>query len=108
MQNLLLQTTIEGDRDDWNIGRFGLLKASLESICDETGAPAFHVIARNRGPRGEPDPVLSRLGESDFQQLWLFAVDVGNGLTEQDCAGIGSFRRNGGALIAPSCGWDGR
>jgi hypothetical protein len=99
MQNLLLQNTIEGDQDDWNFGRFGLVKAFLESVRDEAGAPAFHVTARNRGPRGEPDPVLSRLDESDFQQLWLFAVDVGDGLTEEDCAGIGRFRRNGGALL---------
>ncbi|WP_426703058.1 hypothetical protein ACPPVV_08720 [Rhodanobacter sp. Col0626] len=99
MQNILLQTTIEGDHDDWNIGRFSLLKAFLEEIREESGQPAFRVTARNRDPRGKPDSLLSRLDESDFQQLWLFAVDVGDGLTEEDCAGIGRFRRDGGALL---------
>jgi hypothetical protein len=99
MQNLLLQTTIEGDPDDWNIGRFGLLKAFLAGLRDESGQPAFRVTARNRDQRGKPDSILSRLDESDFQQLWLFAVDVGDGLTEEDCAAIGRFRRNGGALL---------
>jgi hypothetical protein len=99
MQNLLLQTTIEGDQDDWNIGRFSLLKAFLEGIRDPGGEPMFRVTARNRDPRGEPDPVLSRLDESDFRQLWLFAVDVGDGLTDEDCAGISRYRRNGGALL---------
>lgn len=99
MQNILLQTTIEGDEDDWNIGRFSLLKAFLEGIKDEGGEPAFRVTARNRDPRGAPDSLLSQLDESDFHQLWLFAVDVGDGLSEEDCAGISRFRRTGGALL---------
>ena len=48
MQNILLQTTIEGDSDDWHIGRFHLLKAFLEGIRDEHGEPAFRVTARNQ------------------------------------------------------------
>jgi hypothetical protein len=99
MQHILLQTTIEGDRDDWHIGRFGHLKAFLEGLRDENGDPAFRVTARDRGPVGQPDPVLSTLHESDYQQLWLFAVDVGNGLTAEDCAGISQFRRLGGGLL---------
>lgn len=99
MQNLLLQTTIEGDPDDWNVGRFGLLKAFLASLRDDNGEPAFRVTARNRDRRGGPDSILSRLDESDFRQLWLFAVDVGDGLAEEDCAAIGRFRRRGGALL---------
>ncbi|GAA0263410.1 hypothetical protein [Rhodanobacter caeni] len=99
MQNLLLQTTIEGDPDDWHIGRFGLLAEYLAGLRDESGQAAFRVIARNRDPRGRPDPVLSRLDASDFQQLWLLAVDVGDGLSEEDCAAIGRFRRKGGALL---------
>lgn len=99
MQNILLQTTIEGDQDDWNIGRFSLLRACLEGIREADGAPAFRVTARDREARDRPDPVLSRLGESAFDQLWLFAVDVGDGLTEADCAGISRFRRKGGGLL---------
>ncbi|NID16702.1 hypothetical protein [Luteibacter yeojuensis] len=99
MQHILLQTTIEGDSDDWHVGRFGHLKAFLEGIRDENGEQAFRVTARNRDPVGRNDSVLSRLGESGYQQLWLFAVDVGNGLTGDDCAGIGRFRREGGGLL---------
>lgn len=99
MQHILLQTTIEGDSDDWHIGRFSLLKTFLEGIRDENGEQAFRVTARNRAPLGEADPVLSRLHESGYGQLWLFAVDVGDGLSSEDCAGISRFRRNGGGLL---------
>lgn len=99
MKNILLQTTIEGQSDDWNIGRFSHLKVFLESLRDETGRPAFRVTARDRDPRGRPDSILSRLHESDFDQLWLFAVDVGDGLTEDDCQGISAFRRSGRGLL---------
>jgi hypothetical protein len=99
MQNILLQTTIEGDPDDWHIGRFSLLKACLEAMRDDAGAPLFQATARNREARARPDPVLSRLDESGFQQLWLFAVDTGDGLTEADCEGISRFRRNGRSLL---------
>lgn len=33
---------------------------------------------RTSDPEGN-DPILSNLGESDFDQLWLFALDVGEG-----------------------------
>ncbi|SEM59092.1 hypothetical protein SAMN02800694_1629 [Luteibacter sp. UNCMF331Sha3.1] len=99
MKNLLLQTTIEHDEDDWHIGRFGHLKALLEGIRDENGDPAYRVTARNRGAVTADDEILSHLHETDFDQLWLFAVDVGNGLTAADCDGISQFRRNGGAML---------
>ena len=99
MKHILLQTTIEGQEDDWNIGRFSHLKAFLEGLRDENGQPAFRVTARDRGERGQDDPVLSRLHESDVDQLWLFAVDVGDGLTEGDCAAITQFRRAGGTMM---------
>jgi hypothetical protein len=57
------------------------------------------VTARNRTRRGKPDPVLSTLHASDFDQLWLFAVDVGDGLTPEDCGSISQFRRQGGGLM---------
>lgn len=99
MLTILLQTTIEGDHDDWNIERFGHLKAFLSSLRNEDGQLAFRVTARNRTKRGQPDPVLSNLHESDIDQLWLFAVDVGDGLTPQDCEGIRRFRLQGGTLM---------
>lgn len=40
------------------------------------------VTTRNREKNGDGnDPVLSRLDETDFDELWLFAVDAGHGLT---------------------------
>lgn len=99
MLNLLLQTTIEGDPDDWNIRRFSRLSAFLSELQDDEGRPAFRVTARDRTRRARPDPVLSNLHESDFDQLWLFAVDTGDGLTSEDCESISQFRRRGGGLM---------
>ena len=87
MRKLLLQTTIEGDDDDWNINRFSRLRTFLTGLRDENGLPAFLVYARNRTRAGEPDPVLSRLHESEVDQLWLLAVDTGGGLLPPGSAG---------------------
>jgi hypothetical protein len=43
--------------------------------------------------------VLSTLDRSDFDQLWLFAVDTGDGLTAEDCGAISRFRAGGGGLM---------
>ncbi|SDZ30199.1 hypothetical protein SAMN05518669_12731 [Variovorax sp. YR634] len=99
MLNLLLQTTIEEQPDDWDISRFSRLASFLAALRDKDGGLAFRVTARNRTQRGTPDPVLSTLDESDVDQLWLFAVDGGDGLTDADCMGISRFRRLGGALM---------
>lgn len=81
MSKILLQTTIPPNRDDWDVSRFSLLAAELR-------AAGHDVVARNRARRDD-DPVLSRLDELGFDQLWLMAVDVGDGLTETECAAIG-------------------
>ena len=99
MQNLLLQTTIEDDPHDWSITRFSRLTEFLSQLRGQNGQLAFRVTARNRGRRGEPDAILSKLPELEFDQLWLFAVDGGDGLTAADCAGIGRFRQLGGRLL---------
>lgn len=99
MHKLLLQTTIEDDPDDWNVDRFSRLRDVLASLSDAQGRPSFSVVARNRTRRGVPDPVLSTLDTSEFDQVWLFAVDAGDGLTPEDCAGISRFRALGGALM---------
>jgi hypothetical protein len=90
---ILLQTTIPSTQDDWHIGRFSQLREQLST------EPGFEVTARDRDPPGAPDAVLSTLDESDFDQLWLFAVDTGDGLTPEDCAAISRFRKKGGALM---------
>jgi hypothetical protein len=96
---ILLQTTIPSIADDWHIGRFSLLREHLAGLEDEAGAPLFEVTARDRGPIAKPDPLLSALDRSDFGELWLFGVDTGDGLTEEDCAGISRFRKRGGGLM---------
>lgn len=96
---ILLQTTIAKTEDDWSIARFGLLRDLLAAASDDAGRPLYAVEARDRAAMGEPDPVLSRLDESDFDQLWLFAVDVGDGLTEADCGAISRFRAAGGGMM---------
>ncbi len=89
---ILLQTTIPTTEDDWSIFRFSLLQDYLASIQDEAGNSLFAVEARDRYADAEGnDPILSTLGESNFDQLWLFALDTGDGLTEKDIAGINAF-----------------
>lgn len=96
---ILLQTTIPPIADDWHIGRFSMLRDYLAELTDEAGAPLCEVTARDRTTPGSPDPVLSTIDRSDFDQLWLFAVDTGDGLDAEDCAAISRFRRNGGGLL---------
>lgn len=97
---ILLQTTIEPAVDDWSIARFSLLRDHLESLRDEDGTPRHIVTARDRAaPPGVSDPVLATLDESDFDELWLFAVDVGDGLNAEECAAITRFRARGGGLL---------
>lgn len=95
---VLLQTTIPEIEDDWNIDRFSMLRDYLASIKDEDGNNLFEVTARNREATGD-DPVLSTLDESDFDEIWLFAVDTGNGLTEKECGAISRFRKRGGGIL---------
>jgi hypothetical protein len=96
---VLLQTTIPAIADDWNIERFSMLRDYLAGLKDRGGAPLCKVTARDRISPGVPDPVLSTIDRSDFDELWLFAVDSGDGLHEEDCAAIGRFRRKGRGLL---------
>jgi hypothetical protein len=98
---ILLQTTIPYTENDWHIGRFSLLRGHLESLKDENGAPLYEITARNREADEQGnDKVLSVLDESDFDELWLFAVDTGDGLTTDDCAGVTRFRQRGGGIFS--------
>lgn len=96
---ILLQTTIEPNADDWDIRRFSLLARHLASIRNADGTPRYAVTARDRGPSAAPDPVLSTLDRSDTGQLWLFAVDTGDGLHEEDAAAIARFHASGRGLM---------
>ena len=98
---ILLQTTIPFTENDWHIGRFSLLREHLASLKDERGDALYEVTARNieKNERGD-DALLHRLDETDFDELWLFAVDTGDGLTAADCAGITKFRQRGRGIFA--------
>jgi len=96
---VLLQTTIQTAADDWSIARFSMLADYLGRLRDADGDPVFEIVARDRGPLDRLDPVLSRLDESDFAAMWLFAVDVGDGLGSDECSAISRFRAKGGGLM---------
>lgn len=96
---ILLQTTIFGTTDDWHIERFSLLADHLRSVQDDDGTPMFEVTARDRSPLGAPDPMFSTLDTLGFDELWLFAVDTGDGLQAEDLAGIARFYAAGGGLL---------
>jgi hypothetical protein len=92
---ILIQTTIPFTADDWHVGRFSRLAEHLGSLS------GVEVTARDldRGVDGV-DRTLVGLARSTFDQLWLFAVDVGDGLSADECAGIAAFRRRGGGVLA--------
>ena len=92
--HILLQTTIPNVEDDWNIDRFSLLRDHLASI-------GYKVTARNRESDAEGnDTVLSVLDTTDIDELWLLAVDTGDGLSRADCEGITRFHQRGGGILA--------
>ena len=91
---ILLQTTIPFTDDDWHIGRFSRLSKHLG------GLPGVKVTTRDRAtPQGQTDPVLGSMEKGDFDQLWLFAVDTGEGLNADECAAISRFRKAGGGMM---------
>ena len=98
-KKILLQTTIPTTENDWSIARFSRLGALLRDQRDEQGAQLYDVTMRDRDPPGRPDSVLSKIDQTDFDELWLFAVDSGDGLTEANCEAISRFRQNGGGLL---------
>ena len=98
---ILLQTTIPAAEDDWHVGRFSLLREHLSGLTDGAGRPLCEVTARDREANSDGDDrVLSRLDAADFDELWLFAVDAGGGLTVADCEGITRFRQRGGGILS--------
>jgi hypothetical protein len=83
---ILLQTTIASTPDDWHIGRFSM----LHRLLAESG---HEVTSRDR------DESLSGIDRSSFDQIWLFAVDAGDGIGEEECAALTRFRRSGRGLL---------
>ena len=91
-KHILLKTTINDVIDDWHIGRFSLLKAHLENC-------GHRVSAYDRRTNPSNDIDLADLASSDVDQLWLFAVDVVDAITEADAIAIQTFRERGGGLL---------
>jgi len=78
---VLLQCTISYAPDDWHVGRFSLLRDHLATVAE--------VVARNREPDDHgDDPVLSTLSRAGFDEVWLLAVDGGDGVSPRDLEGI--------------------
>jgi len=92
MSRILLQTTITANPDDWDISRFSLLAGVLRDA-------GHRVVARNRVGGVDNDPVLSHVDELGIDQVWLMAVDVGDGLSSADAEAIVRFRENGGGVL---------
>src|ERR1051325_1922621 len=98
---ILLQTTIPTTEDDWHVGRFSLLREHIASLRDEAGEALCAVTARDRRVDETGSyPLLATLDESEFDEMWLFAVDAGDGLTTEECQGITRFRQRGGGILA--------
>lgn len=91
MAKILLQTTIIDIPDDWNVGRFSLL-------ADELRRGGHEVTTRNRDV-AEVDSTLSTLDTLGYDQLWLMAVDTGDGLSPEEVAGTMRFRGRGGGIL---------
>ena len=83
---VLLQTTIPSTPDDWSIERFSM----LHRLLVESG---HEVTGRNK------DESLAAIDRSPFDQIWLFAVDAGDGLGEAECAALTRFRASGRGLL---------
>lgn len=92
------QTTTPARPNDWSTDSLTLLREYLASLTED--GTRLGVVARNREVApGTPDPQLSRLDESDFDELWLFALDSGDGITAEECEGITRFRERGGGIL---------
>lgn len=89
MSRILIQTTIPYAENDWSVHRFGLVTDLLET--------RHEVTARDKD--GSVDSVLSKIDRDGYDQLWLIAVDTGDGLSDDECRAISDFRRAGGGLF---------
>ena len=95
---ILLQTTTPGRPDDWSIESFSLLRRELERSGSDD-RPVV-VTARNREAAASgSDPILAGIDRLDCDELWLFALDSGAGLTAAESAAIDRFWRRGGGLV---------
>jgi hypothetical protein len=83
---VLLQSTIQFTADDWSIERFSMLHQCLVECGHE-------VASRNKDER------LAAIDQSRFDQVWLFAVDAGDGIGKAECDALTRFRKSGRGLF---------
>jgi hypothetical protein len=83
---VLLQTTIPSTPDDWTIERFSM----LHRLLVESG---HDVTSRNK------DTSLDAIDRTDFDQIWLFGADTGNGISKAECEALTRFRASGRGLL---------
>ncbi len=93
---ILLQTTIPFAENDWHVGRFSLLARELAGVSD--AGRRIEVTARDRASSND-DPVLATIDRSGFDEVWIFGVDTGNGLTPAEHDALVRFRARGGGLL---------
>ena len=100
-QRILMKTTIGSVEDDWHIGRFSRLAGRLAALRGDDGQPLYEVTAHDRTPDAAGDDAdLAAFAAGEFDQLWLFAVDVTGALTETDAAHVDAALKAGaGALL---------
>jgi hypothetical protein len=97
---LLIQGSIPYANDDWHIGRFSFLVGYLASLRDARGNREVQVLARDRTPDGSgSDPFLRRLSRREFDEVWLFGLDGGEGLNAEERAAVDEFQRSGGGVL---------
>lgn len=96
---VLVQTTTPARSDDWSVASLSLMADYLASLRD--GDRWIEVVARNREAGADgADPLLLSIDRSGFDELWLFALDQGDGLTKAECQAIGRFRQRGGGILS--------
>ena len=83
---ILLQTTIPFTADDWSIERF----SSLHRLLSESG---HDVTSANKAES------LAAIDRSRFDEIWLFGVDTGSGISEEECQALTRFRASGRGLL---------
>jgi hypothetical protein len=84
---ILLQTTIPSTSDDWSVERFSMLHQLLVECGHE-------VTSANKDQR-----LAATVERLRPDQIWLFAVDAGDGLDEAECETLTRFRASGGGLL---------
>jgi hypothetical protein len=98
---ILVQCSIPFAEDDWHVGRFGALVETLRGLRQDDGSPLAEVTARNREVDASGrDPILASLDRKSWDELWLLAVDGGEGCNDGECAAIEAFQRAGGGVLA--------